>query len=559
MEYPFKTNLGHALCLCLLILIAIGVYAATIDHSASWDDSLVYLVGAKALAEGHGYRLINIPPPAPTPVYPPLFSAMLSVLWRLAPDYPANLPLLKVVGVLSAVVFAAMAAAILRKAGRPAGLVIAAVGMLLFHTRTIQMVGATVFSDLPFAAVTLLGLYQLERESREPRIGWGMLGLGLAVAASILIRALGVALWVVASGYLSFRRRALAKATLVLVLGGLAVSWFLPWSSAGSTPPKRLWLYGGLSSYYQWYRYTGDATGELRKLSLLEMGVRVVKQEGVHVKFLLQQGLAVGRTGFWFDLLIQRKNSASPIRDWTTILLGLIIASLTLAGALLDWRHHPSVLHGFIAVTYLVAATLPYEPVFLPRYLLPVDIFLNYFFLLAVSQAVLFVRSSLAPLRKGVQEQQWHWLSQTCAYGLAVVLILPNLAFAARHIFNLHAPGGPRGNYYATFNERADAYRWIQEHISPGEVVAAHNAGEVYLITNRHSIPFVADSIHELPDKSVRWILTAPEDFTGVSELLYAEGAMVRWRSDSGRFAIYEFRSSQTPNTAPPGLGVKGQ
>jgi hypothetical protein len=268
MEYAFKKNLGYAWCLCLLILIAIGVYAATIDHTASWDDSFVYLVGAKALAEGHGYRLINIPPPAPTPTYPPLFSAMLSVLWRLAPEYPANLPLLKVVGVLSAVVFAAMAAAVLRKAGRPAGLVIAAVGMLLFHTHTIQMAGATVFSDLPFAAVTLLGLYLLERESREPRIGWGMLGLGLAVAASILIRALGVALWVVASGYLSFWRRALAKATLVLVLGGLAVSWFVPWSSAGSTLPKRLWGYGGLSSYYQWYRYTGDATGELRKLSL---------------------------------------------------------------------------------------------------------------------------------------------------------------------------------------------------------------------------------------------------------------------------------------------------
>ncbi|PYQ46549.1 MAG: hypothetical protein DMF78_26130 [Acidobacteria bacterium] len=151
-------------CLFAIVLSAVAVYIASIDTTAAWDDSLVYLVGAKSLAEGHGYRLLNLPEAPPLRMYPPAFPAMLSVLWRLSPDYPSNLPLLKSVGLVAAAAFALIAASLLWTPDRERALVVVAAAMVLFHSDVVQLVGSTVFSDLVFAAAAALVLLLLDGE-----------------------------------------------------------------------------------------------------------------------------------------------------------------------------------------------------------------------------------------------------------------------------------------------------------------------------------------------------------------------------------------------------------
>ena len=59
-------------------------------------DDGVYLVTAKALADGQGYRHLELPGEPYQTKYPILFPLLLAGVWRSWPDFPANIPVFQV-------------------------------------------------------------------------------------------------------------------------------------------------------------------------------------------------------------------------------------------------------------------------------------------------------------------------------------------------------------------------------------------------------------------------------------------------------------------------------
>src|SRR5215472_18993073 len=57
------------------------------------QDDALYLVGAKSLAEGHGYRIESLPGSPFQTKYPPAVSAIMTLVWKFGPPFPANLRL----------------------------------------------------------------------------------------------------------------------------------------------------------------------------------------------------------------------------------------------------------------------------------------------------------------------------------------------------------------------------------------------------------------------------------------------------------------------------------
>jgi hypothetical protein len=72
--------------------IAICAPAVGIYH----DDG-IYVVTAKALAEGKGYRIISLPDELLQTKYPILFPSLLAIVWKIFPEFPENAIPLKMV------------------------------------------------------------------------------------------------------------------------------------------------------------------------------------------------------------------------------------------------------------------------------------------------------------------------------------------------------------------------------------------------------------------------------------------------------------------------------
>src|SRR5258708_25766061 len=100
-------------CQCLLRsgwmlrrLIAIGVFVLALapsvylawtyramPHLGYYHDDSIYLVSGKSLATGQGYRISSLPGEPYQTKYPPLYSALLAIVWRIDPNFPSNLPI----------------------------------------------------------------------------------------------------------------------------------------------------------------------------------------------------------------------------------------------------------------------------------------------------------------------------------------------------------------------------------------------------------------------------------------------------------------------------------
>src|SRR5215471_427636 len=84
-----RRDAGLALLLALLMgATSFGLWLP--DICGVVHDDAIYVVTAKALAEGDGYRLIHLPGTPRQTKYPPLFPALLAFLWKLDPHFPAN-------------------------------------------------------------------------------------------------------------------------------------------------------------------------------------------------------------------------------------------------------------------------------------------------------------------------------------------------------------------------------------------------------------------------------------------------------------------------------------
>jgi hypothetical protein len=96
-EPSLLLRIGRKLCfgLPLLGLLCLYIFILRPYVVGLWMDDTVYLIGAKSLATGHGYRMISEPSAPAIIKYPPFFPMTLIPIWLLFPASPDNLPIFK--------------------------------------------------------------------------------------------------------------------------------------------------------------------------------------------------------------------------------------------------------------------------------------------------------------------------------------------------------------------------------------------------------------------------------------------------------------------------------
>lgn len=198
---------------------ALGLPSIGLYH----DDGL-YLVTAKALAEGSGYQIISLPEDIPQTKYPILFPLALSALWRIDPSFPGNLALLRLLPFAAAIAWFWMVYRLLLHEGKSQP-VAAGVLLLVATSPYVLFFSTNLLSETLFATLAWGGLLLLVRCETEGFTHGRLLGSALLCSAAFNTRTIGVTLIAAGVVSLALRRRLFAA----LEFGFLCVLMGAPW------------------------------------------------------------------------------------------------------------------------------------------------------------------------------------------------------------------------------------------------------------------------------------------------------------------------------------------
>ena len=214
-------------------LLAGGWARMTPGVAGAFHDDGVYALTAKALAEGQGYRLIQLPGAPPQTKYPILYPAFLSLFWDDTEPIEARIRVMQ----LATLVLAAAAVAVFylyavrygyagRIAAASGAAIAASAPNLLYYA-------SNLLSELPFALALAVALWAADAERRSTRSSTGSeLVTGVLLGLPFLVRSAGVAVAPAAIIALALSGKRVA---LTIVAALSVVAPWLAWTAFGGT------------------------------------------------------------------------------------------------------------------------------------------------------------------------------------------------------------------------------------------------------------------------------------------------------------------------------------
>jgi 4-amino-4-deoxy-L-arabinose transferase-like glycosyltransferase len=222
--------------------IALSTPAIGIYH----DDS-IYLLSAKSLAEGEGYRIPSTPANMVQTKYPVLYPAVLSLVWRAFPDFPANVVWFKALSLMFCLGWLALSAVLLNW-WLDDWLIVVSLVALIAASPPVIFLSTSALSEMQFAFLLTGCLLLLFRADRDVSSAW-FFGAGLLAGMCYLTRSVGFVLIVMPIGYLVVHRKIKAAVSFALPAILLAAPWLL-WQFQNQSAADP---YLSQSNYYSGY------------------------------------------------------------------------------------------------------------------------------------------------------------------------------------------------------------------------------------------------------------------------------------------------------------------
>jgi len=453
------------------LLVAGIIYLAASDaYIGAGYDNAVYVGLAQGLAQGKGFVQMPVPGHPPEPQYPPGWSLLLSVVWLIAPEFPANAFGFKIMSVVCALVFAALVYGWMRWRGENPIASALIVGLTLFNPLTFGS-ATFAFSEMAYAANSILALWLIERYTRAEHATWrGAMLPALAAAGTVYIRAFGMTLGIAALIYFATTR----QARKFIAFGGLVALVIAPWFLRGALLPQDVW------SYSQQFFLKSMEQPELGTIGWGDLVLRVIFNLRAYLLAGLPGALLPSQVPLTYANLAEDLRVGAPIFGFD-ILLALIIATallgqIVLRRALADW---------YIAAYLGLALVWQWEPT---RFVIP-----------------------LIPLLYGVVwttiKPGARLFSARAPRGLMIALvgafILVNAGVMARLAWQSHQSESPERA------ARLRAFEWIRAHTAETSVLAALDDYQVYLYTRRPVIRALG-SADALAHYQVEYVILIP-------------------------------------------------
>ena len=498
------------------ILLGALAFAVAMLTVAPWpvgvfQDDAIYVVLAKALATGDGFRLINLPGAPHATHFPPAYPAFLAVLWKLFPEFPDNIVVFKFANALFLAGTAALTYRFARTRfdlGYIAASISAVIGTL---SVAVLMVTGVVLSEPMYMLCVIPTLLAAERAAEDGDVRWAA-AAGAAIGFLALVRTVGV-FALPAALIVMVMRRQWRAATACLVC---ALVFLVPW---------QMWV----SAYH------AETPGVL------------VGKYGAYGPWL-EEGYRAGGLPFARAVLAKNANAlfgflgyiALPVTiPWPRLIsLGTVLALLTLA-AWRYWRRVPVTLV-FLAGYGAVILVWPFEPM---RFMLvwwPV----------------------LAVLLVGAARTVWSWRPTAMATRVARGAMIACVALVAVG-YTSYNVRGVRDKWWLTLQSSMAGpakpiAEWVSRSTQPHDVVITDHDLIVYLYTGRRAIPtatFTAlghitpiDAVQGaavlrgmIGDFSPRWYIAYAHQSIESAEILAADSVpLLRYAGSIATARVYE-------------------
>ena len=239
------------LMLGLALLVPSAAYLwrfADVPRFGDLHDDSLYFVSAKSLADGGGYRIESLPGEPAQTKYPPLYPLLLSVAWRLNPQFPGNLTLAAWLSWLALPAILIQLASLYPRWGLPrAG---AWTLMFLFAVNPYVILFSTqLLSEMAFLALSLAVVLVIERAAKGSRAAAA--GAGALAGLAYLTRSAGLALLVAGLIYLWPLRKQRAPALLFSATMLPFVAGWMLWARIHQTATSD----PALIYYLDYFRY----------------------------------------------------------------------------------------------------------------------------------------------------------------------------------------------------------------------------------------------------------------------------------------------------------------
>lgn len=226
-----STLVSPRLLLLVTAILALlgGLYLAVRRPVLPIDDPSLYVTTAQALAQGEGYRVVAYVDAPLNTFTPPVYTLLLAALFKLQPDFPANLTLLELTSLVTFYALLALGAVVLRRCYGASGAEIGLALLLVASTPLASSLSTAVMTDTLFGAFALASVMLVRAGWRRPGAAGLLLLLAGALLASLAYytRLVGVAL-VAALALDALRRARPAGWSRVAVLL-LPAALMLPW------------------------------------------------------------------------------------------------------------------------------------------------------------------------------------------------------------------------------------------------------------------------------------------------------------------------------------------
>jgi hypothetical protein len=482
----------RGLAAAILCAAVLAVYLLRLDRSAGlYTDDAFFIVLAKALAQGDGFKFISSTTPI-QPAFPPGFPMLLTPLVWLSPNFPDNVLLLKSVSIAAMLAAGALTYVyFVRYRQLSVGLAGVVAVLTVLVPALVFLATSTVMADVSFTLAQLGVVVAVERlVGAQPGRDTtrGVVAAAAITVATLLIRAAGVAAICAGAVYIA-SRRGLRLATLFAVLAGAGYAPWLIYSATHMPSAEERVHHGGswVSRYRELLlmRYGGEPSlGSVTAAELPErVGFNLANIFSLDLGAILLPAAyrGAGESGLEAFALTGEKGfragsmGGGPEIRW----LGAALAAVAVIGFV------AAAYRRLTAAEYVVGATIAmvaFVPARSYRYILPLAPFVLFYFLNGIQAIETRFRAGTASLTPAVR------IIAAC---IAVLFVTEHVQYIARRHY------GPIPLWLRDYNEATAVTDWLNQNTAPDDIIATTNPGLVYLATGRKTVV--------LTDLNKRW------------------------------------------------------